>query len=115
MITKTQEEIKQCKNYLASKGVFPQSNTFFYEKRDGEITACMGILIVGMLEPLAGDNILDAVRVTHQAQGFLLDKVSYVTAMANTQKEDFEKNESLFKKDGFQLMNENTNLYIKGL
>lgn len=115
MIAKTQEEILECREYLKSKGVNPVSNLFFFEKRDGKITACMGVLIVGMLEPLAGENILDAVRVTHQAQGFLIDKTRFVTAMANTKKEDFEKNESLFKKDGFELMNENTNLFIKEL
>lgn len=115
MIAKTEQEILECRAYLTSKGVNPIGNLFFYEKRDDKITACMGVLIVGMLEPLAGDNILDAVRVTHQAQGFLTDKVRYVTAMSNTKKEDYKKKESLFKKDGFELMNENTNLYIKGL
>lgn len=109
MITKTDEQRKKCFEYLTSKGLHPIAPNYVYTERDGQITACCGIIFVGMLEPFASDDKIDGLKVFSYAQGLISARTDKAFAM--TDKEDVKR---ILEKDDFQMWGDLTN-YIKEL
>lgn len=109
-IAHTQQQIEDCKEWLKSRGYNTTAKIYIYTEKENVITACCGIVYVGMIEPFESDNKADALQLFNFAQGLISSKVEFIGAMTHKENvKDLLNNKLDFTKWSFN----NSEIYIK--
>jgi len=108
-LTTTDIERKKCFEYLTDKGLHPIAPDYVYTEKDGVVTACCGILLVGMLEPFASDNKIDGLLLFGFAQGIVRNFSKFTVAFT-----DKEEVKSILNQMDFNKWSKDySDIYIK--